>query len=142
MSVIDLKLEGGQFDGYVFYHAQDRERALSGGSMHLGFGDAKEEEEDKASIEVGQRVCVALHDAGLSTTWDGTAGRRIRVYGPGVTPPPTFTCACCKEFREEEPSESIRVGSDDSKLCGSCASLPRGVVTRLVARRKGEGCEG
>jgi hypothetical protein len=66
----------GVVDGYVFYHAQDTERAL-GGTLMLAFG-AREDVESKG-IAVGQRIVHALTKTGLRTAWDGTIDRRIEV---------------------------------------------------------------
>jgi hypothetical protein len=67
---------------FVFFHLEDVEKAIDHGRMHLAFGTiptAAGERGQWPSEIAGDVVLEALHEAGLQTAWDGTAGKRIQV---------------------------------------------------------------
>jgi hypothetical protein len=71
--------EGGQGKparGYVFYHAQDAERAAQGGTLWLAFGSFDERIGD---AQIGEEVAAALRGEGLEVDWAGDAAQRIHV---------------------------------------------------------------
>lgn len=61
-------------EGYVFFHAQDTERAVEGGALWLRYGAVT-----GPATPVGQRVADALTRHGLTVDWDGDPERAIRV---------------------------------------------------------------
>lgn len=66
--VHDALERGRRADGYVFYHWQDTEHAVTGGSLHLRY-----------SADIGPRVVEALRAHGFAPAWDGDAARTIQV---------------------------------------------------------------
>lgn len=63
--------------GYVFYHWQDTEGAVNGGSLYLAYGAV--DGDDGAAEKVAGEVVQALRQAGLKTDWDGSIKKRIGV---------------------------------------------------------------
>ncbi len=59
------------FRGFVFYHSQDTDSAVEGGSLFLAFGTF-EDEGDAAAIRVGQKICDVLATHKLETEWNGS----------------------------------------------------------------------
>ncbi|MBC6459453.1 DUF6891 domain-containing protein [Actinomadura sp. HBU206391] len=62
--------------GYVFFHAQDSERAAAGAGLMLAYGAFDDTAEDAA---IGREVVDALTEAGLPVVWSGSASERIHV---------------------------------------------------------------
>jgi hypothetical protein len=73
----EAEARGARADGYVFFHAQDTERAAEGGGLMLAFGAESGDEDD--GVKVGQRVVKTLRKHGLVTDWNGTFAQRIPV---------------------------------------------------------------
>jgi hypothetical protein len=66
--------------GAAFYHGQDMERAIDGAGLHLAFGAYVEgAAHEAASRAVGREVCETLARHGVTTEWDGSVERRIRI---------------------------------------------------------------
>jgi hypothetical protein len=61
--------------GYVFYHAQDVERACDGEALWLAYGTFG----TPPTAEIGAEIAAALRAVDLPVDWDGSAGTRIRV---------------------------------------------------------------
>jgi uncharacterized protein DUF6891 len=59
--------------GYVFYHAQDTERAAEGGGLHLAYGPGQFGE------LVGTKIVETVRAAGLRVDWPGSLDKRIHV---------------------------------------------------------------
>lgn len=69
--------QGGPARGYAFYHMQDTESAAEGGGLYLNYGACAEGEE--AAVAIGREIVSRLEEHGLSTDWDGSWAKRIRV---------------------------------------------------------------
>ena len=69
--------EGRRPHGYVFFHAQDTERAVEGEGVFLNYGST--EGDDDAAVAVGHQIVGALKAQGLEPKWDGSLGRRIEL---------------------------------------------------------------
>ena len=66
--------------GVVFYHGQDLERVLDGGSLMLAFGAFDNpDDDDEMNAAIGREVCQALQKEGIETEWDGSGNRRIAI---------------------------------------------------------------
>jgi len=65
--------QGRPFKGVVFFHQQDTESAVEGGSLYLAYGG------EHGSEVAGQQVVKALETAGLTVNWNGSAKTRICV---------------------------------------------------------------
>jgi hypothetical protein len=63
--------------GYAFYHAQDTESAVEGGSLFIAWGAVAAGAEAVAGI--GREVAQALRAEGLTVHWEGDPKRRIEV---------------------------------------------------------------
>jgi hypothetical protein len=61
--------------GYVFYHAQDAERAAGGGSIYLSYGLFGQ----PTTVEFAEEVTEALRAQGLGVDWEGSLDKRIHV---------------------------------------------------------------
>lgn len=61
--------------GYVFYHVQDTESAVSGHGMYLAYGAFSRD--DGAEAAVGRDIVDALRRHGLDPSWDGCVTSRI-----------------------------------------------------------------
>lgn len=77
---VDDSVPDDRYHGYCFFHSQDIDRALDEEGLLLAFGhvdrgEAKEEDH----IAVGQTICEALRQAGLTVDWDGSPDHRIDV---------------------------------------------------------------
>jgi hypothetical protein len=66
-------------EGYVFYHLQATERAITTGQLLLCYGCI--EEDEKVFIRVANRIVVQLRRVGLNATWQGTMADPIVVDG-------------------------------------------------------------
>jgi hypothetical protein len=67
---------------FVFFHLEDIVKAIDHGCMKLEFGTIPlaTGERGRWPAEIaGDIVVEALHEAGLTTLWDGTASKRIQV---------------------------------------------------------------
>ena len=73
----DAAESGLEVRGYTFYHAQDTERAVDGGSLCLAYGAAEEGEEP--TLAVAREIVATLQRHGLATQWNGSAELRIEV---------------------------------------------------------------
>jgi len=62
---------------YCFYHGQDVEGAVDGGSLFIAFGSLSND--DNAKQKAGRRLVGILRDVGLEVDWDGDAEQRIRL---------------------------------------------------------------
>lgn len=63
--------------GYVFYHQQDTDRAITGGGLLLAFGAYDGE---PPSVEaIGREICGALDRFGIPHTWNGSGESRIQI---------------------------------------------------------------
>ncbi len=67
------------FHGFVFYHNQDTDGAVEGGSLFLAFGTFKDEG-DAAAIRIGRKICDVLAAHELETEWNGSNKTRIIVH--------------------------------------------------------------
>lgn len=76
-------------DGFVFYHQQDTENAVTDGELWLSYGTFASELAPAEMVEVGERVVAALNTQGLRTKWDGSHTSRItvRLTGSFAFPP-------------------------------------------------------
>ncbi|MFF5263096.1 DUF6891 domain-containing protein [Actinomadura viridis] len=71
--------EGTTMDGYAFFHQQDTEAAVDGGTLLLAYGTFTDEPDPARATEIGERVVAALDAEGLRTEWDGSHKQRIEV---------------------------------------------------------------
>lgn len=71
--------EKPNYSGHCFYTTQDMERALDGGGLCIGFGHLSGD--DDKGVDVGNRLRVALEQAGLEVSWDGTIRKRLYIEG-------------------------------------------------------------
>ncbi|MEB2842856.1 hypothetical protein GAO09_28050 [Rhizobiales bacterium RZME27] len=71
------KEAGRSSRGWLFYHAQDVDGALSGGELHIAFG-AFEDADNMAPV-IAREAMAVLGQHGLKAEWDGDVGQRIRV---------------------------------------------------------------
>ncbi|PTL76555.1 hypothetical protein [Vitiosangium sp. GDMCC 1.1324] len=74
----ELRERGLELWGAAFFHEQDIESALAGGSLHIAFGELDEEPSDK-DVQTGQAVVEALRKHGFEPDWNGSADTRIQV---------------------------------------------------------------
>lgn len=65
--------------GYVFFHQQDTEAAVEGGSLYLAYGACSDEKE--VQLEVAREIASTLARHGLKVEWDRSLERRILVRG-------------------------------------------------------------
>jgi hypothetical protein len=68
---------GEALRGYTFFHAQDTETAVEGGSLWLAYGSV--EEGESALIGIGDDIVSALKVEGLDVSWDRNPKTRISV---------------------------------------------------------------
>jgi hypothetical protein len=66
-------------DGFVFYHQQDTESAVTDGGLWLSYGTFTSEPDPVKAVEVGDCVAAALSAQGLRMKWDGFHTSRIMV---------------------------------------------------------------
>jgi hypothetical protein len=64
-------------EGYAFYHMQDTESAVEGGTLYVKYGSNREG--DEAITEVGRVVAEELRKAGLKVQWNGDPGQAVGV---------------------------------------------------------------
>jgi len=64
--------------GVCFFHSQDMDRALDGQGLLLAF-DAIGSDATADTVRVGRKVCEALEQKGLKTSWNGSANSRIEL---------------------------------------------------------------
>jgi hypothetical protein len=62
--------------GYVFYHAQDAERAAQGGTLWLAYGSF---DKQIGAAQIGEEIVAVLRGDGLEVDWTGDAAQRIHV---------------------------------------------------------------
>lgn len=77
MEIDDALERGEQVRGHTYYHVQDTESAVAGGSLFLAYGDA--EGTDEGTRAIGHEVCEALKREGIDVDWNGDIRRRIWV---------------------------------------------------------------
>ncbi|SCD38379.1 hypothetical protein GA0115251_106436 [Streptomyces sp. TverLS-915] len=77
MGEIGAEAGPGGARGFVFFHEQCTDGAVTGGGLRLYYGGFDDEERTTAAI--GREVVAALAAAGLRTTWDGSPARAIEV---------------------------------------------------------------
>lgn len=73
----EVRKKGDFVRGYSFYHMQDTESAVEGGSLYLAYGAADEGE--SAALRIGHEICDAIRAQGLNVDWDGSWEKRILV---------------------------------------------------------------
>jgi hypothetical protein len=73
-----FKASGQVARGYVFFHQQDTESAVSGGGLHFTYG-AFQKPYDQNALQVGHALVDALKAAGLAPEWNGKLSKRIFV---------------------------------------------------------------
>ncbi|MEH1014440.1 hypothetical protein V6U90_15165 [Micromonospora sp. CPCC 206060] len=99
-------------EGYVFFHAQDTERAAEGGALWLRYGTT-----EGPATPVGQRVADTLTRHGLPVDWNGDPGRAIRVpltWQRRIGPLPTLHARTASDEHYLDPSEDLlRILIDD-----------------------------
>jgi hypothetical protein len=79
---VELRKKGVVSDGYCFYHAQDLERAISPNEPNLMIAFQKiDNEDDKVTVAVGEKVVEVLKSSGFKTKWNGTATQKIELVG-------------------------------------------------------------
>lgn len=74
----DLEDEGTKPIGYCYYHGQDLERAITSGTLNIGFYGEKEKN-DKEAILIGRKVVEAFENEGFTVEWNGSASQRIEI---------------------------------------------------------------
>ncbi|WP_433340047.1 DUF6891 domain-containing protein [Streptomyces sp. CA-253872] len=77
MREIGAEAGPGGARGFVFFHQQCTDGAVTEGTLRLYFGGFDDEERTTAAI--GHEVVAALTAAGLGTAWDGSPARAIEV---------------------------------------------------------------
>jgi len=76
LNEIDDEVDQGDSPrGYVFYHAQDAERAAAGGSIYLSYGLFGE----PSTMEFAEEVIEQVRAQGLSVDWNGSLDKRFHV---------------------------------------------------------------
>ena len=68
--------------GCCFYHAQDLERAVRTGRLHLAFSGGLIPEiarREANTVAVGQRIAALLQGVGFAVHWSGNIDERIEV---------------------------------------------------------------
>lgn len=66
--------------GAVLFHGHDVEGAVRGEGLSLTFGAlGRGGRKGEAAVAIGREVVEVLAAHGVATTWDGTAGQRIRI---------------------------------------------------------------
>ena len=67
--------------GATFYHGQDLERVLEGGSLALAFGAYEDDpaRHDSAGVAVGREVVDTLTRHGVPVQWNGEVTRRLEI---------------------------------------------------------------
>lgn len=82
------RLEGGELAkprGFVFYHAEETERATTEGILYLSYGsdldleDGASDGREGPALEIAAEAVKALAKAGLSVSWDGEYESQIEV---------------------------------------------------------------
>lgn len=68
---------GEQSRGFVFYHAQDVDKAVDGGGIYLAFGAFTEEA--GVPLTVARETVATVERNGLRPEWNGDAHTRILV---------------------------------------------------------------
>lgn len=69
--------EEREVTGYAFYHMQDTEGAVDGGTIYIKFGAV--EQNDAAHVQVGRVIADALRKHNLSVGWNGTVASAVGV---------------------------------------------------------------
>lgn len=73
----EVKGRGRKVIGYAFYHMQDTQSAVDGGSIYIKYG-ASEITDDNTRM-IGRKIAAALTAAGLKPDWDDDPNTAIRV---------------------------------------------------------------
>jgi hypothetical protein len=88
---------GAPIVGYVFYHQQDTEIAVTHGDIALNYGSteqaASEADYEAASVRIAETARAVCLRHGLAVDWDGTYETRpaVRLKWQRRRPPPRFT---------------------------------------------------
>jgi hypothetical protein len=154
------ELRDAQIDGYVFYHRQDSEAAVTDGVLHLRYATLGDD--DAACAAIGRRVEAALRAAGLAPTWEGDTARTIQLrafrwqrgtWPDEVEPPIDMLDAWCTAFERTAPSElvaslgepflhalepALAVRFARAASTSSLAPAPRAHLLGILARRTGD----
>ena len=69
----------GAWRGFAFYHGQDLERAVAGGSLFIGFDAVAGGAEAKRGV--GEDIVTALKAEGFAPEWNGDPETRLEVPG-------------------------------------------------------------
>ncbi len=64
--------------GYCFYHEQDLDAVIDGGTLYLAFGDTGEHTNGN-TVAIGYKIVKVLKKYNFKTDWDGTAKHRIGI---------------------------------------------------------------
>ena len=73
---IDQATKAGQtVRGFVFFHVQDTESAVSGESLFLSYGSPDRDKD--VAVAIGHEVTAALREQGLHPAWNGRHANRI-----------------------------------------------------------------
>ena len=67
--------ESREVIGYAFYHMQDTESAVEGGSIYIKYGAVV----GGSAVEVGQRILDSLHECRVDADWSGSANDAVKV---------------------------------------------------------------
>lgn len=70
---------GKIYKGYVFYHGQDAMFFKDCGEVHLAWGSADEDSNEKENIEIGKSIVKILKKFNLRVSWNKSVTRRIKV---------------------------------------------------------------
>lgn len=102
-------------DGYVFYHRQDTETAVTRGLLHLRYATLGSD--PAATTAIGHRVYAALQAAGLEVAWNGEPASTIQLRN-------------LRWQRRGWPTPARRVADP---VATWCAALERAAPSELVA---------
>lgn len=73
----EVEEEGQNVVGYAFYHMQDTERGMNGGTIFIKFGAV--EQNDEAHERIGRAIAITLETHTLPVSWDGTVASAVGV---------------------------------------------------------------
>jgi hypothetical protein len=80
--VADVQDAGTDVRGVTFFHQQDADRAVDGGSIYLSYGATHDDganSDGSDSVEIAREIVAVLNAHGLKPNWDGTTAQRIEV---------------------------------------------------------------
>lgn len=73
----EISASDKEYVGFVYFHAQDSERAANGGPLTMTYG--ADDDEDENIRRVGIRLMKAASIAGLKIIWSGDTNERIKI---------------------------------------------------------------